>query len=276
MGKERIIFSQEELNRPSKYIIVVADPVIDTHIIDIEEATDYTKKYNRKAIFVSGKEVMENAGLERVKFVYLNNATKPVVRLADSNGQGFKEVHDFILKKYQNGLVIAHSDTITNDIADRMALNKTNGLDFIVYRQDLMLLSAAEKMRVNFMRIHFNSEFSFSKEYYRNFSEKFGEHTAIGIFTSQYIANAQYNLCQSYFKKYRDQLEDVGANEYIDYKELNSQIAYSVYYDFNANKILGFNTEKLTYYMDLMFNAIENKPMKNRAAEFAAMFADNE
>ena len=276
MGKERIIFSQEELNRPSKYIIVVADPVIDTHIIDIEEATDYTKKYNRKAIFVSGKEVMENAGLERVKFVYLNNATKPVVRLADSNGQGFKEVHDFILKKYQNGLVIAHSDTITNDIADRMVLNKTNGLDFIVYRQDLMLLSAAEKMRVNFMRIHFNSEFSFSKEYYRNFSEKFGEHTAIGIFTSQYIANAQYNLCQSYFKKYRDQLEDVGANEYIDYKELNSQIAYSVYYDFNANKILGFNTEKLTYYMDLMFNAIENKPMKNRAAEFAAMFADNE
>ena len=276
MGKERIIFSQEELKRPSKYIIVVADPVIDTHIIDLQEATDYCEKYKRKAIFVSGKEVMENEALDKVKYIYLNNATKPVVRIADPNGQGFKEVHNFILTKYQNGLVIAHPETITNEIADKMAKNKSNGLDFIVYRQDLMLLSAAEKMRVNFMRIHFNSEFQFSKGYYRNFTEKFGEHTAIGIFTAQYIANAQYNLCQSYFKKYRDQLEEVEANEYIDYKELNSQIAYHVYYDFNSNKIIDFNAEKLKGYMELVFKAIENKPMVNRAEEFAAMFADNE
>ena len=275
MGKERITYSHEELNRPSKFFVVVCDPHIDTHIIDIQEAEDYVQKYQRKALIVSGKEVMENANIPKVKFIYLNNATTPMVRLADPNGQGFRDVHEFILNKYQNALIIAHSETFTNDIANRMAQNKTNGLDFVIYRQDLMELSAAEKMRMNFLRIHYNSDFSFNKEYYRNFCEKFGEYSAIGIFTAQYIANAQYNLCQSYFKKYRDKLEQTNAKDYIDYQELNSQIAYHVFYDFNSNKLLGFDSEKLEYYMELMFTAIENKPLKGKVKQFATMYSEN-
>ena len=271
--KKPVEYTKEELERPSKYIIVVADPKIDTSIIDIEEAQRYVEKFKRRAIIISAKGVLENSDIEKLNYLYIRNATVPNVRMIDNVGHSFTKVYETIMEKYQNGLIIAHADTITHQIADQMAQNKGNGLDFIVYRQDLMGMSSNEKTRVNYLRIHNNPEFQFNKSFYRNFAEKYGDGQAIGVFTAQYIANYQYNLSETYFREGSEKYEGQGDDDFIDYYELNRQLAFHVYYDTAKGKILGFPAEKIQYYMELVFKAIEDKPLFNKAKELSHVFA---
>jgi hypothetical protein len=272
MGRPQITYSEKELTRPAKYIIAVCDPNIDTHIVDMEEAQNYVNKYNRRAIIVSSKEVFRQSEIEQLRYLFIVNVTIPSLKLIDPNGQSYKVVYSYISEKFKNGLIIAHSDTITHVIADELAQNKNNGLDFIIYRQDLMSLSPNEKTRMNYIRFHFNPEFNFSKSYFTNYCEVYGTHSAIGIFTCQYIANAQYNACQSYFKQYSNILEKQGSSDFVNYLELNRQNAFYVYYDFLANKIFEFSKEKIKYYMELMFKAIDHKPLFNKAGELSQMY----
>jgi hypothetical protein len=270
--KPRVIYSEKELKRPAKYIVCVCDPNIDTHIIDIEEAESYVKKYQRRAIIISAKEVFKDSNIERLNYLYLKNATNPSVKIIDQNGNSFKKVYEAVTEKFQNGLIIAHPETLTNEIADALSKNISNGIDFVVYRQDLMSISAAEKMRMNFLRIHYNPEFQFTKDYFRNFSEKYGDGNSIGIFISQYIANYQYVLSQSYFQKTSEELEKQGLKDYIDYYELNKQFAFHVHFNTVTGKIYGFTAEKIEFYMQMVFKAIDNKPLFNRSAELSKIF----
>ena len=204
MGRPQISYTDEDLNRPSKYIIAVSDPNIDTHIVDTEEAQNYVNKYQRRAIILSSKEIFSQSEIEKIKYIFIVNTINPCVKVIDPNGQSYKTVYSFLQEKFKNGLMIAHADTITHIIADQLAQNKSNGLDFIVYRQDLMSISPNEKTRMNYIRFHFNPEFSFSKNSFINYCEVYGTHSAVGIFTCQYIANAQYNACQAYFNRYSE------------------------------------------------------------------------
>jgi len=272
MGRIPVTYTEEELNRPSKYIVAVCDPTVDTHIVDSEEAANYVNKWKRRAIIVSGKEVFKNSEIEKLKYLYVANSNIPCVRLIEPDGRSYKEVFKYLLGKFKNGLIIAHPETLTHEIADEFSLNKTNGLDFVVYRQDLMELSGNERGRMTHLRFHFNSEFSFTKELFTNYTEKFGTHGAIGIFTCQYIANYQYNQCQDYIKENTEMFEQENATDYVDYYAMNKQVAYHVYYDLHANKIIGLTTEKIKFYMEQMFTAIDHKPLYNKAGEFSTIY----
>lgn len=272
MGRQQVVYSQEELNRPSKYIIVVCDRNIDTHIVDIEEGNKYVEKYQRRAIIVTSKTIFKNKELNVLKYNFVMNATTPALRLIDHNGQSYKVVYDYLNSNFKNGLVIAHDDTLTNIIADALAQNSGKGLDYIVYRQDLMSLSGHEINQVNYIRFHANSEFSFTAENMRHFVEKFGEGTAIGIFTAQMIANAEYNISQEYFDTHVKKFKSEGFEDCIDYYELNKQMAYHVYFDTLRNKILGVSKEMVAGYMRAVFQATGNKPMFNKADEWSEIY----
>lgn len=273
MGREKVKYSEAELNRPSKYIVAVADPNIDTSIIDIEEAEQYVNKYERRAIIISGKEVFKNAMIEKTKYIFIMNATKPTVRVIDSNGDSFKKVYEYLGGKYLNGLIIAHAETLTNHIANDLAMLSGKGLDFIVYRQDLMDLSGNERGRMNFLRIHYNLDFVFSKNQFSSFTEKYGIQNAIGIYTTQYIVNAQYGIAQNYFQEHSEKFEKEGWEDFIDYYQMNKQFAYFLYYDMKRSKIIGMSGEKIHEYMELMFKAIDNKSLANKAHELCNIFA---
>jgi len=273
MGRKTMTYSKEELTRPSNYIVVVCDSNIDTHIIDNEEAEKYVQAYDRRALIITDKEVFKNSDIQKIKYLFISNATTSAVKLIDPSGASFKSVYEHLQNKFKNGLIIAHPETITHEIADNLAQNKVNGLDFIVYRQDLMGISGNERMRMNYLRIHYNPEFQFTKEYFNNFSEVYGMNSAIGIFTCQYIANTQYNICEAYVKENSEQYDKDGVKDYVDYYQLNKQFAYHVYYDFSTNKILEFSGEKIKYYMELMFKAISNKPLENRVDELCNIYA---
>jgi hypothetical protein len=273
MGRTQVVYSENELLRPTKFIIVVCDRNIDTHIIDIEEARKYVEKFNRRAIIVSNKEIFKDEELPMLKYNFIMNATTPALKLIDHCGQSYKTVFKFINSNFKCGVVIAHEDTLTNEIADTLAQNKDNGLDFVLYRPDLMQLSGNERTKMNYIRFHANSEFSITKENLRLFTEKFGQNIAIGIFTCQMIVNYQYKLCQDYFTEHSERYKEAGLTNYIDYYAVNKQQAYHVYYDTMRSKIIGFDVEKIKFYMEYMFHTIGDKVYENKAGELAVMYS---
>lgn len=272
MGRPTAVYTEAELNRPANYMVVVCDRNIDTHIIDIEEANGYVNMYKRRAIIVSSKEIFKNKELSMLKYNYIMNAINPAVKLIDHQGQSYKVVYDYLNGNFKNGLIIAHDDTITNNIADALAQNKGNGLDVIIYRQDLMQLSGNERMKMNFIRFHSNSEFLFTKAMFRHYSEKYSQNIAIGIFVSQMIANYQYNMSKEYFDQTSEKLKGLGYSEFIDYYALNKQMAFHVYFDVTKCKILGTTEAEIKEYMEMVFSAVEEKPLFNRAEELAKFY----
>jgi hypothetical protein len=273
MGRQTVEYSEKELNRPSKYIVAICDPSVDTSIIDMEEADNYVNKFNRRAIIISSKESFKKSDLELTKYIFIVNATKPAVRLIDPNGESYKKVYEFIVKKFLNGLIIAHADTVTNHIADELSTLTGKGLDFIIYRQNLMELTMNERSKMNYLRIHYNPDFIFSKDMFTNYVEKFGNQTAIGIFLTQYIVNTQQSIARSYFEDQSKIFEDQGLEDFVDYYQMNRQFAYYLYYDLRAGKVIGMSADKLQEYMEYMFKAIDNKPLANKSNELSQMFA---
>lgn len=273
MGRQAAIYSDAELNRPVKYMVVVCDRNIDTHIIDIEEANQYVAKYARRSIIVSSKEIFKNKNLSPLKYNFVMNATTPAVKLIDHCGQSYKIVYDYLAGNFKNGLIIAHEDTITNNIADMLAKCTGKGFDFIIYRQDLMQLSPAEVLAMNYIRFHANSEFSFTKDNLRQYVEKFGDNIAIGMFTAQMMANEQFNNTQKYFEENSEKFQSMGFSGYVESYEWNKQMAYHVYYNVQKSKIIGMTLEEIKQHMEMVFTAVENKPLFNKASELAVFYS---
>ncbi len=272
--RESIKYDPKELTRPVNYMVVVCDKNIDTHIIDLDEAASYVHKFSRKAIIISDREVFKDQGVSAINYNFIMNVTKPAIKLIDNNRQQYRKVYEYILANYKNGLIIAYPETITNDIADKFAVSKSSGHDFIVYRNDLMELTGNERAAMTYMRIHYNTELPLSQGQFGNIKEKFGERNAIGIFTCQFIANYQYNACMYYFNEQSEKYEEMGKHDYINYRELNRQIAYHVYYDMVRSKILNFSPEKLKFYMELMFKAIGGKVNQTLLTQYVNIFSD--
>jgi hypothetical protein len=270
----KIEYSEVELNRSINYITVLCDPKIDTSIIDLEEAAAYVDKFKRRAIIISDREVFKGINIDIVKFNYVMNATTPAVRLIDNDRQQYRKVYDFILANYKNGLLVAYPETITNDIADTFAKTSGAGLDIVIYRNNLLELSGNERSRTTYMRIHSNREFILSKGSFDTVKEKYGERNTLGIFTSQFIANYQDNACRHYITENTDLYESLGKEDYINYKELNRQMAFHVYYDMNRAKILHCSKEELVFYMRMLFKAIEGKVNNSLVDKFSIIFCD--
>ena len=202
------------------------------------------------------------------------NATKPALRLIDNDRQQYKKVYDYILSYYKNGLLIAYPETITNDIADSFAQVSGQGMDIIIYRNDLLELSGNERSRTTYMRIHANRAFILSKGFFDTVKEKYGERNALGIFTSQFIANYQDNVCHHYIKENTELCESLGKEDYINYKELNRQLAFHVYYDMIRSKVLNCSKEELIFYMSMMFKAIEGKVNDSLVDKFSTIYSN--
>ena len=272
--RKAIEYNPEELRRPINYMVVTCDKNIDTHIIDLGEAANYVHAHKRRAIIITDREVFKGQDLNILNYTFVMNATKPAVILIDNNRQPFRKVYEYIFSNFKNGLIIAYPETITNDIAHELAQSTGSGHDFLIYRNELMELTPAERGVMTYMRIHANGEFELSKGFFENIKEKFGERNTIGIFTSQFIANYQHKLCTEYFKKQSEKYEALGKEDYIDYHELNRQMAYHVYYDMKQSKILNFSKEKLKFYMELMFKSIGAKINQKLLTEYAIIFCN--
>lgn len=267
--REKVEYNQKDLDRPMNYMVVMCHKNVDTHLIDLDEAANYSRVHKRRAIILSDREVFNERKIPKTNYFHIPTATTPGVKLIDNDRKPYREVYKYVLDKFKNGLIIAYPETITNDIADEFARSTGKGQDFIAYRNDLLELTGQERTKLTYMRIHANPEFDTSQGFFENVKEKFNERNTIGIFLCQYIANYQYNECNKYFNELSEKYEKMGMTDYINYRELNSQMAYFVYFDTIRSKVLNIPREKLLSYLQMMLKAMGVK-MNNQLIEQTA------
>ena len=273
--REKIEYTPEELARPAKYIIVMCDTNIDTHIIDLEEATAYVNKFKRKVIIISDREVFKDS-IETLNYSFVMNATKPTIKLIDNHREQYSKVQEYILSKYKNGLIIAYPETITNDIADKYALTKNMGHDYVIYRNNLLEMTGNERSRVTHMRIHANMNFEFSKGFFETVKEKFGERNTLGIFLAHFISHYQLQACRHYIKEHTDKFESQGMQDYVNYREMNRQMAYYVYYDMEKAKVLNFTKEKLKEYLIMLMKSIQYRANQDLIDKLSIIYSNEQ
>lgn len=271
MPRKKITYSKKELERFTNFIIVFSDKSIDTSIIDINEANQYIAKHNRPAIVITSSEKYSN--IDKISYTLVMNSTKPVFKRVDVNGNGYEKVYDVLLDRYKNGLLIADKDTITNKIAAKMASCKDCGIDFLIYRDNLLSITPEEKKRVNFLRIHKNDEFSFNPQVLELLAKDFGEANAFGISLAQYIANQQYNIFTTYINEKAELFAKNGLNENVLHnEEYSMQLAYFCYYSLNNHKIYGISEGKINAYIQALCDILKFKYTDNKINEIKKTF----
>ncbi|MCK5615634.1 hypothetical protein KAR91_77940, partial [Candidatus Pacearchaeota archaeon] len=199
MPRSKLEYTEEQLNRPTNFIVVLSDKILDVSPIDIEQAEQYVKKYDRRAIVVTSNKSFDD--ISTVSYNNIMNATKPVFRRVDTHDDEYLKVYQKLVKIYKNGLLIAYKETLTNGISQIIAETEGIGVDVIIHREAPVTLTTAEVQRVNYFRVHKNDNFSFSKEYIDILVKMYGQVSAIGISISQFIANCQYDIFGKYFNE---------------------------------------------------------------------------
>jgi len=269
MAREKIAYTNEELTRPANFILVVADKTVDTSIIDIEEAEKYVKHHNRKAAIITDSPAFNN--IPEIYFGHLQIWTVPDFKKIKTNQEPYNNVYQLILERYKNGLLIAGENTLTNEIASKLALSKNCGIDFMIYRDNMITISIEERKRINWMRIHKNKNFVFNLGNMAALNDAYGDpEISYGIMLSHYITRYQYETLQQYINDTSQELILTGYTDNIIEKySYNRQLAYYVYFDLVRKKIHGVDSEKFYDYVEAL-NEILNIPVNEEETRLIA------
>jgi len=247
MPRSKLEFSEEQLNRPTNFIVVLSDTILDVSPIDIDQANRYVDKYQRRAIVLTTNKSYDD--IETVSYRNIMNAVKPCFRKVDTHDDEYLKVYQRLSKLYKNGLIIACKETVTSGIAQILAETQGIGLDIVIHRESPVILTAPEIKRVNYFRIHKNDNFGFSKEFLEILAKMYGEVSALGISLAQYITNYQYTIFNEFFTTRSLELAHRGMTDFIDNDQYTNQLAFHVYYDMVNDKITGLDRDKCIPYI---------------------------
>lgn len=261
MPRHKQEFTQEELERPTNFIVVLADKILDTSPVDIERAQEYCDKFSRRSIVLTTNKSFDD--IQTVYYQAITNATKPVFRRVDTRNDAYSKVYRRLIKNYKNGLMICYADTLTDEICSELAILNGTGLDLIIHRDAPVLLTPAECSRVTFFRIHYSQNFSFSNDYLGILADKFGwdsdegrkygSDTGFGLALCQFIVNTQWTECQKYYTEISRKIALDGITDFIDTQAYDRQLAFHVYYDMVNSRILGLDRDKCIPYISGLF-----------------------
>jgi len=266
MPRQKLEYSEEQLKRPTNFIVVLADRVLDVSSIDIKQAEDYVAKHNRRAIVITTNKSFSD--IDKVSYRNIMNAVKPVFRRVDTHDDEYFKVYQKLTKIYKNGLLIAYRETITNGIAQMLAETEDIGLDIVMQRESALILTKPEIQRVNFFRIHKNDNFRFCAEVMKILNSMYGEAAAMGISLAQFISNCQYDIFGKYFNEMSLEIAREGLTNFINNDEYVHQLAYHVYYDMVNDRIIGLEREKCIPYIAGLLDALGTEWTEDNLREF--------
>ena len=248
MGRNKIEYTDEQLNRPVNFMLVIADRNLDTSIIDIQECKRYVKEHERRALIVSDRSGFED--VRKIKFNLIMNTHTPGVLFADIIDKPYTHVYQRLLKLYKNGLLICDMNTLNKETARLIATTRGVGLDVVMYRPNLVQLSKEEIARVNFIRIHYSSDITWdNNEYMSMLSTYYGPDESFGILLSQYITYYQYQTFMEYFNAQSKKYTLAGYKDYVNQYEHDRQSAFCVYFDVVNCKIIGVRKNYFKVYV---------------------------
>lgn len=232
------------------FIVSLAGQNIDTTIVNIEEMQGYVKE--RKRFAVIGTEKRTYGELDRMSYQFVMNYTKPKIFALDSKKKPSLNVYTYLLEKFRSGLIIIESDTLSDPISELICNSEQlskNDIDIMICRNGFEDMTDGERRKANYLRIHANPDMNPA------IFEKLGEfyqEKVTALMISQFFVNCQYEEVNTYFEKHNEIYAKQGLKDFVDYSQLNKQLAYFIYYDVANNKILNLSKDILEDFIKKM------------------------
>jgi hypothetical protein len=175
--------------------------------------------------------------IPKMNYSLIMNYTKPKVLQINSKNTPYLKVFDSLSKQYKSGLLIVESDTLSEPISDILCNSESwdaNDVDIMICRT-FASMTQDEMRKATFMRISADPDFDpmILQKLDSIFQEK-----VLSLMICQFFVNENYNNVNRYIEIQSKRLDEEGYKEYIDYHEMSKQLAYFVYFDVMANKIL--------------------------------------
>jgi hypothetical protein len=237
------VMKEEQHN---KFVLALSGTNIDMTTINIEEMTGYCNIRGRLANVITEKK--SYGELEKLNYSLIMNYNHPKPRVINTKKKPYLHVYEILSEKFSKGLIIAESDTISNSITDYLCTSENwanNDIDIMICK-DFASVTMAELQRANLLRISADPDFDFTSlmKYEAIFKEKLPT-----IMICQNFVNDVYNSVEAYMNVQNKKYQDLGVKEYIDYGELNRQLAYFVYFDVENNKIIGIDKPTMVEFL---------------------------
>jgi hypothetical protein len=237
----------ENQEQHNNFVISLAGANIDLTIVNIEEMSHYCEQRGRLASVVTEKKTYEK--LEKLNFSLVGNYKKALPRVINTKTKQYLYVYNSLSENYHRGLLIAEADTISDSISDILCNSDKwvkNDVDIMICRNGFSSMTECEMKRANYLRISADPDFDpsiFQK------IDKIYEHKVMSLMICQLFVNDQYDTVTRYLNKQSSYYEGQGMTEYVDYSELNKQLAYFIYYDVENDKILNVHKSVILAFM---------------------------
>lgn len=237
------------------FVVSVSGVNIDMSIVNMEEMSGYCDNRKRLASVVTEKVTYEP--LEKLNYSLMFNYSRPKPRIVVTKKKLYFKAYQALAEQYKSGLLIAESDTVSEDISELLCNSdkwRENDVDIIICRHGFKEITEAEMKRANYLRISADPDFDpllFQQGMGDHFKEK-----ALTILLCQLFANENYNQANAYLDIKNKEYANEGLVDFIDYYEMNKQLAYFVYYDVLNDKVLNISREVMTAFMDSLKDTI--------------------
>jgi hypothetical protein len=210
----------------------------------------YCRNRNRLANVITEKQTYGE--LEKLNYSLIMNYTKPKPRVINTKNKEYLHVYNSLSERYKGGLLIAESDTLSDPISELLCKSKNwkdNDVDIMICRNGFASMTKDEMQCANLLRI--SADPDFNPGIFQEIDDVY-KHQVLSLMICQFFVNDQYDTVNRYMNLQNEKYSMQGISDYIDYYELNKQLAYFLYYDVAADKILNVDKATLEAFLKKM------------------------
>ncbi len=283
MSRKRIDYTEQELSRQAKYIIVIGGEAGAGVALakSIEESKLVLEKYiQQKAVIFTRDHTNElTSNLKTIAPTMVQTFNPNQVRLISAN---IDTDNDYVIKMaskgLKNGLFIIDKDLLSAKSSKELLEVEGKGQDYIIHRSKLGFLKPeleyirTQLQKANLaleknegyippkriiLRIHADSSFGFGKEQMLQLFDTVGQEHGFNLYLANYIAYRRARNVKTYCR-------NVCANngelfeDYINPEEYKNQIDQFAYYDWFMKKILVHEEEVQTAIEEVAYMLQKN------------------
>lgn len=232
------------------FVISIAASNIDITLINIEEMQQYCASRNRVASVVTEKK--SYGELDKMNFQLVMNYSKPKARVINSKDKPYLDVFEYVIGKYKSGLLIVEGDTLSGAISDLLCnsqMIEKNDIDIMLCRDGLGSITTEEMRKANYLRISAdpNLDPSAFGKLQTVYQEKI-----LTLMICQFFVNEQYEAVNKYLTEMSKKYSEDGKSDFVDYYELNKQLAYFIYFDVAKNQIVNVPRKTIKTFAEKM------------------------
>lgn len=276
-------YSEIDLDRQTNYIIVVSpENERDAFEKTILVAYEYIKKDGEPKVVVLSQNY-KNTELKKILHTQVQTFKKGTIRIVDrSNEIDDLKVIERISALLKNGMIVIDDKFLYSDeMAEKLLNINGRAQDHVIHRNEIQLLnfeidyirSVFQKIENHngdgnyipekniILRLHYFSEFQFTKEKLQLLTDNFGRVHGFNIMLAYFISRKRTVLFRQELIKICDEKNESPAN-FINPKEFKRQTKNYVYYNIISGEIMSVEIAFINECVTGLMSILEKEKLK--------------